>query len=121
VRMNYADALRIAKHFTESIEQYKAMTKLSPHDPRIHLDMGVCYFEMGDLDGAIKEFEEALRVAAPYDYPDARANLGHALELKQAELKNAQDAASKKQEEKQEASKTLTGTNAQTVITPPKK
>jgi tetratricopeptide (TPR) repeat protein len=51
-----------------------------PNDAKAHLDRGIALYQKGDLDGAIAEYREAIRLKPVL--ADAHYNFGLALEAK---------------------------------------
>jgi Flp pilus assembly protein TadD len=49
-----------------------------PSDAKAHFDRGTALYDKGDLDGAIAEYREAIRLRP--DYAEAHVYLGNALD-----------------------------------------
>lgn len=64
----------------EAIRYYTAALALRPHNPAACANLGNALQSLGDLDGAIAAFREAIE--GHPDYLLARVNLGRALEIK---------------------------------------
>lgn len=43
------------------LRKSEARSKAYPNDPNLHFDLGVCYFENGDYEPSLTEFEHAMR------------------------------------------------------------
>src|SRR5262249_27064174 len=63
----------------EALRFYTAVLALRPRNAAVHLNFGVALARKGDLDGAIREFQEALRLRKD---SAAHLNLGAALDQK---------------------------------------
>jgi transcriptional regulator with PAS, ATPase and Fis domain len=73
---NLADLYLQLQRYTDAIEQYRKVMKLSPMGEEMigaHLNLGIAYFENGQIDEAIKQFSWILR--RDPDNPDAVHNL----------------------------------------------
>ena len=64
--------------------------ELHPEFARAHFNLGLALCKMGNLDGGIAEFKEALKWRP--DYPEASQNLETALGIKKALEKPAKPA-----------------------------
>ncbi|HAG50487.1 MAG TPA: serine/threonine protein kinase, partial [Deltaproteobacteria bacterium] len=60
--------------------EYKIALKLNPDSLLAHNNLGVVYAKKGDVEKAIIEFQEALRIDPSYS--GARDNLNRALSMK---------------------------------------
>jgi cytochrome c-type biogenesis protein CcmH/NrfG/DNA-directed RNA polymerase subunit RPC12/RpoP len=58
--LQLANALHDAKFLPRAIENYKKYLRMKPTDPDARVDMGICYYENGDSQTAIKEMQTAL-------------------------------------------------------------
>lgn len=50
-----------AHHYPDALRALDTAAHLDPNSAQTHLDLGVCYFELRDMERAQTEFEEALR------------------------------------------------------------
>lgn len=57
----FANALHDAKLTDQAIVYYKKYLLKNPTDPDARVDLGICYFELGDNDTAIKEMTLAVK------------------------------------------------------------
>ncbi len=73
-RLKLANELHDARKFPEAIEEYKNYLDLNPRDVDARVDMGICYFEMGDLLTARSEMGKGLSINPKHQL--ANFNLG---------------------------------------------
>lgn len=71
--------------FGQNAEQFAILTMqqsiaLDPNNPSLYIDLGGIYYQIGQFDNAIREFQTAIKLKN--DYPNAYYNLGHSLEMK---------------------------------------
>jgi tetratricopeptide (TPR) repeat protein len=59
--LQFANMLHDAKFFPRAAETYKKYLVLSPDDHDARVDLGICYYETGDLAQAVKEIESVIR------------------------------------------------------------
>ncbi|MDP1677750.1 MAG: tetratricopeptide repeat protein [Bacteroidota bacterium] len=55
--LQFANALHDAKFYPRAVEMYKKYVALNPANNDARVDLGICYFEIGNLDQAVKEIE----------------------------------------------------------------
>ena len=79
---NLGTALCNEGKLNEAIDQYREAIRLKPENAELHYDLGTILGMNGRIDEAIAQFQEALRLKP--DYRAARANLAHALQIKNA-------------------------------------
>ncbi|MHB1049614.1 MAG: tetratricopeptide repeat protein [Bacteroidota bacterium] len=60
--LQLANALHDARMFPRAIESYKAYIRRMPKKTDAMVDLGICYFETGDIETAVKEIKKALAV-----------------------------------------------------------
>jgi len=58
--LQLANALHDAKFYPRAIETYKSYLKLDPDNFDARVDLGICYFEMGNFEQAVKEIESVI-------------------------------------------------------------
>jgi Flp pilus assembly protein TadD len=61
------------EQFAEAIPEWKKTMALSPDEPKVYYNLGVCYAHLGQYDEAIPQFEKALQLHA--DDADTNTNL----------------------------------------------
>lgn len=61
LQLQFANMLHDAKFFPRAVETYKKYLSLSPDDHDARVDLGICYYETGDLAQAVKEIESVIR------------------------------------------------------------
>ena len=61
------------EHFLLAVEGYSRVLELHPNDPWSLNNRGVCRLRLGNRDGAVADFLEAL--SADPDFVEARRNL----------------------------------------------
>lgn len=71
--------------FGENADQFTVLTlnqaiALDPNNPQQYIDLGGVYYQLGQYDNAIRQFQIAINLKQ--DYANAYYNLGHALEEK---------------------------------------
>jgi predicted Zn-dependent protease len=59
--LQFANMLHDAKFYPRAVEQYKNYLALMPDNHDARVDMGICYYETGDLAQAVKEIESVIR------------------------------------------------------------
>lgn len=59
--LQFANTLHDAKFYPRAIEMYKKYIKLEPSNNDARVDLGICYFETGDLDQAVQEIESVVK------------------------------------------------------------
>jgi cytochrome c-type biogenesis protein CcmH/NrfG len=47
--------------WSEAVGYYSRALEITPNNPDVRTDMGICYFYSGDSDRALKEFDRALK------------------------------------------------------------
>jgi tetratricopeptide (TPR) repeat protein len=72
--LSLANRLHDAKFYPRAIETYKRYISLEPKEPDPRVDLGICYYEMGDSKTAVKEIESALAIDPKHQM--AMFNLG---------------------------------------------
>ena len=72
--LQLANALHDARMFPRAIESYKAYIRRMPKKTDAMVDLGICYFETGDVETALKEIKKALVVDPKHQM--AMFNLG---------------------------------------------
>ena len=72
-----ADGADARRQFSQSLAQSKAMSDTHPREAQLSLQAGLLRGQAGDFDGAIKEFQHALKIQP--DFAEAHYNLGLAL------------------------------------------
>lgn len=60
--LQLANALHDARMFPRAIESYKAYIRRMPKKTDAMVDLGICYFETGDTETAVKEIKKALAI-----------------------------------------------------------
>ncbi len=88
---NLSSIYRSLIGFGENADRFTLVTAqqaiaLDPNNPQQYLDLGGVYFQLGQYDEAIRQFQFAINLKQ--DYANAYYNLGHALEAKK-DYKNA--------------------------------
>lgn len=58
--LQFANTLHDAKFYPRAVEMYKKYITLNPANSDARVDLGICYFEIGNLDQAIKEIESVM-------------------------------------------------------------
>ena len=81
VHNNLALAYKLRRQWAKAAEHFRAAVRLLPGSAELHTSLGSMLGNHGDLDGAIAEFHEALRIEPAYG--PAQANLATALAIKQ--------------------------------------
>ena len=71
--------------FGQNADQFAILTSqqaiaLDPRNPQEYIDLGGIYYQLGDYDNAIRQFQTA--ISLKNDYANSYYNLGHALALK---------------------------------------
>jgi len=71
--------------FGENADKFTVLTSqqaiaLDPNNPQQYIDLGGIYYQLGNYDDAIRQFQFAITLKQ--DYANAYYNLGHALEMK---------------------------------------
>jgi tetratricopeptide (TPR) repeat protein len=74
------------KMLREDIAGIEKMLEISPHDPRLHADLGLCYLEAGRPDDGLAHLEEAARLEPAS--PGAQHDVGAVL-LRQRRFEEA--------------------------------
>lgn len=69
-----ADSLFVKEDWSNSRLAYFELLSQHPDAPDIHYQLGRCYFEIGDIDSAIKEFELEMKTSG--EAPDLYLQLG---------------------------------------------
>jgi cytochrome c-type biogenesis protein CcmH/NrfG len=59
--LQFANMLHDAKFYPRAVEMYKKYLTLSPANSDARVDLGICYFEIGNLDQAVKEIESVVK------------------------------------------------------------
>ncbi len=59
--LQFANTLHDAKFFPRAIEMYKKYIILEPSNNDARVDLGICYFETGNLDQAVQEIESVVK------------------------------------------------------------
>lgn len=59
--LQFANLLHDAKFFPRAVETYKKYTALVPDNYDARVDLGICYYETGDVAQAVKEIESVIR------------------------------------------------------------
>ena len=59
--LQLANVLNDNHFYDKSIQYYKLYLAKRPHDPNARVDMGICYKELGNLEEATKQMEQALK------------------------------------------------------------
>src|SRR5205823_130676 len=82
---NLSSIYRSLIGFGENADKFAVLTDqqaiaLDPQNPQQYIDLGGIYYQLGDFDDAIRQFQIAITLKQ--DYPNAYYNLGHALEMK---------------------------------------
>jgi tetratricopeptide (TPR) repeat protein len=60
--LQQANELHDTRKFSEAIELYKKYLDQNPRDVDARVDMGICYFELGDFQTARSEMEKGLAI-----------------------------------------------------------
>ena len=60
--LQLAHLLNDSRFHERAIEKYEIYLKQDPNNPDVIIDMGVCYFEMGNYPVAIETMEKALKI-----------------------------------------------------------
>lgn len=79
INKNVGTILYYAGHLDQSIEQYRKTLELEPNFGRTHIYLGLAYACKGMYEGAIAEYQEALRISGVGTV--LAALLGHAYAL----------------------------------------
>jgi tetratricopeptide (TPR) repeat protein len=82
---NLSSVYRSLIGFGENADQFTVLTlqqaiALDPNNPQQYIDLGGVYYQLGQYDNAIRQFQIAINLKQ--DYANAYYNLGHALEEK---------------------------------------
>lgn len=82
---NLSSIYRSLIGFGENADQFTILTlnqaiALDPNNPQQYIDLGGVYYQLGQYDNAIRQFQIAINLKQ--DYANAYYNLGHALEEK---------------------------------------
>jgi hypothetical protein len=82
---NLSSVYRSLIGFGENADQFTILTlnqaiALDPNNPQQYIDLGGVYYQLGQYDEAIRQFQIAINLKQ--DYANAYYNLGHALEEK---------------------------------------
>lgn len=82
---NLSSIYRSLIGFGENADQFTLLTSqqaiaLDPNNPQQYIDFGGIYYQLGNYDEAIRQFQYAATLKQ--DYANAYYNLGHALEMK---------------------------------------
>jgi Tfp pilus assembly protein PilF len=72
--LQLANVLHDAKMFPRAIETYKQFLQQLPKHTDARVDLGICYFELGDIDTAVKEIRRAIAIDPKHQM--AMFNLG---------------------------------------------
>ena len=88
---NLSSIYRSLIGFGQNADQFTVLTAqqaiaLDPSNPQQYVELGGVYFQLGDYDNAIRQFQIAINLKQ--DYANAYYNLGHAYEAKK-DTKNA--------------------------------
>lgn len=59
--LQFANSLHDAKFYPRAVEMYKKYSKLNPENNDARVDLGICYFELGNLEQAVKEIESVIK------------------------------------------------------------
>ncbi len=59
--LQFANTLHDAKFYLRAVEMYKKYVALNPANSDARVDLGICYFELGNLDQALKEIESVVK------------------------------------------------------------
>lgn len=83
---NLSSIYRSLIGFGENADQFTILTlnqaiALDPNNPQQYVDLGGVYYQLGQYDEAIRQFQIAIQLKP--DYANAYYNLGHALEEKE--------------------------------------
>ena len=49
----------------KALEGFDQVLSQAPHDPTLHFNMALCREKLGDMDGAAKSYELAIRYGSP--------------------------------------------------------
>jgi len=82
---NLSSIYRSLIGFGQNADKFTLLTSqqaiaLDPNNPQQYIDFGGVYYQLGQYDDAIRQFEFA--ISLKNDYANAYYNLGHALEMK---------------------------------------
>lgn len=82
---NLSSIYRSLIGFGENADQFTVLTlnqaiSLDPNNPQQYIDLGGVYYQLGQYDNAIRQFQIAINLKQ--DYANAYYNMGHALEEK---------------------------------------
>lgn len=82
---NLSSIYRSLIGFGQNADRFATVTMeqaiaLDPNNPQQYVDLGGIYYQLGQYDEAIRQFQTAIRLKN--DYANAYYNLGHALEAK---------------------------------------
>ena len=58
----------------KAIDRYKSYLEQKPNEPDVIIDMGVCYYQIGDFNSAINVMESAIKINPKHQI--ANFNLG---------------------------------------------
>ncbi len=72
--LEFANRLQDARLFPRAIEAYKQYLQLNKSDGDARVDMGICYFESGNVEQAIREIESVINSSPKHQM--AMFNLG---------------------------------------------
>ena len=59
--LQFANTLHDAKFYLRAVEMYKKYVAVNPANSDARVDLGICYFELGNLDHAVKEIESVVK------------------------------------------------------------
>ncbi len=97
---NLSSIYRSLIGFGQNADQFTILTAnqaiaLDPNNPQQYIDLGGVYYQLGQYDNAIREFQIAINLKQ--DYANAYYNLGHAYQQKAEYPQAAQSYAAVKQ------------------------
>ena len=72
--LEFANRLQDARFFPRAIEAYKKYLNLNRSDVDARVDLGICYFESGEIETAVSEIESVIKVQPKHQM--AMFNLG---------------------------------------------
>ncbi|NUN68976.1 MAG: tetratricopeptide repeat protein [Bacteroidetes bacterium] len=61
LQLQFANLLHDARFYPRAVEQYKKYLALVPDNHDARVDMGICYFESGNLTQAVQEIESVIK------------------------------------------------------------
>jgi tetratricopeptide (TPR) repeat protein len=85
--INFGHVLVRQRNFDRAISEFEAGLKIHPGENGAHFDLGNALFQKGDMDGAVREYQAAIKNG----YTQGYNNLGLALARKQ-DMSGAADA-----------------------------